>query len=173
MFCLLILNNIKNISTLPNCSCILIPKSYPSSNIHSISRIIQPGLKAKMSKLQGFQDKFVKKITTQTEATTKLGWRTLESRRFNCRVLLAHRIVKGENIQHLQDLVNRDELNSNYCFRENIFNRLPCPKTNWGKRSTTYTVFTSWRDLPKHLKKLMPINQFKKLLKKESIRNCS
>ena len=99
------------------------------------------------------------------EAIHELGWITLESRRMNYRSLLAHRIVKEENIQHLQDLVHRDKPNTNYYFREHIFNRLPCPKTNWGKRSTTYMVFT------KTFKKLMPINQIKKLLKKENTRD--
>ena len=73
------------------------------------------GLKTQMSKLQGFQDRFAKKITIQTdcgeEAINKLEWITLESRRMNYWALFAHQIVKGENIQHLQDLVHTVGMN--------------------------------------------------------------
>ena len=91
-----------------------------------------------MSKLEGFQNKFAMKILKHTdcreEAIKKLEWITLENRRIDFRVILAHRIVKEENINHSQDLLNTDDFNSNYYFREHIFNRLPCSKTDWGKR---------------------------------------
>ena len=114
-------------------------RSLHTSRICQIQRSIhawggQPGLRAQMSKLQGFQNESALKIFRKPdcgeEAIKKLGWITLENRRVNYRAILAHRIVKGENINHLQDLLITDDFKGNYYFRECIFNRLPCPKAN-------------------------------------------
>ena len=98
----------------------------------------QPGVKTEMMKLQGIQNNFTKKILVGTQSDDKalgeLGWLNLEIRRRNYRLMLAHRTVEGEHISHLDDLVVKEAQNNEYYSRDKIFNRLPSPRTNWGKR---------------------------------------
>ena len=61
--------------------------------------------KAEVTKLQGFQNRFAKKILAERlsseEAVKEPGWLDLVTRRRNYRAMLAHRVMKGEHISHL------------------------------------------------------------------------
>ena len=134
----------------------------------------QLGVKTEMMKLQGIQNNFAKKILVRTQSGDKalgeLGWLNLETCRRNYRLMLAHGTLKGELLSHLDDLVVKEAQNNEYYSRDKIFNRLPTPRNNWGKRLTTQTVFNAWRSLGRVHGQLMPLNRFKMFLRKGLIR---
>ena len=128
----------------------------------------QPGLKSEMDQLQGFQNKFAKKVlrknVSSKEALKTLKWLPLECRRRGHRCELVQNAIKGNIPEHFDNF--RSPLNSSHGYntRNGYLPRLPKVKSDWGRRVTSFQAFNNWMALPMDLRRPMPCNTFKRLL---------
>ena len=128
----------------------------------------QPGLKSEMDQLQGFQNKFAKKVlrknVSSKEALKTLKWLPLECRRRGHRCELVQNAIKGNIPEHFDNF--RSPLNSSHGYnsRNGYLPRLPKVKSDWGRRVTSFQAFNDWMALPMDLRRPMPCNTFKRLL---------
>ena len=130
----------------------------------------QPGLNSEMEQLQGFQNKFAKKVlgknVSSKEAMKTLEWLPLECRRRGHRCELVQNAIKGNIPEHFDKF--RSPLNSSHGFntRNGYLSRLPKVKTNWGRCVNSFQATYDWMTLPMELRRHMPRNCFKRHLGK-------
>ena len=127
----------------------------------------QPGLKSEMVQLQGFQNKFAKKVfrkkASSEESIKALNWLPLEYRRRGHRCLLVQNAIKGNVPEHFDSF--KSPLNSHgYNTRNGYLPRFGKFRTTWGKRNTCFQAVNEWMKLPPELRNPMPPNIFKRHL---------
>ena len=130
----------------------------------------QPGMKSEMAHLQGFQNRFAKKIVdsklSSDEAIAVLEWIPLTRRRFGHRCVDVHNAIKGNIPEHFDTFRTPLTTLHGYNTRNGNLPPLPNVRTDWGKRVTCFRALRDWTSLPDDLKRPMPISIFRRQLKK-------
>ena len=104
----------------------------------------QPGLTTEMQQLLAFQNWFAKKIAigklSSAEALASLKGFPLHVKRFGHRCLTIQNAIKGDVPEHFN--IFRSPLSQlhNYNTRNGFLPRLPKPRTEWGRRTTTIST---------------------------------
>ncbi len=130
----------------------------------------QPRMKSEMALLQGFQNRFAKKIVdsklSSEEAIAELKWIPLTRRRFGHRCVDVHNAIKGNIPEHFGTFRTPLTMLHGYNTRNGNLPPLPNVKTDWGKRVTHFRALQDWTSLPDELKRPMPIFIFRRTLQK-------
>ena len=127
-------------------------------------------LSDKRLKLQNPAARVITKLPFDTNSNhflTTLNWERLSFRRKKRKALTMYKSMNGHAPDYLQRLFT--QYYSNYNLR-NSEGKLSSrkKKTNYLKRSFSYSGATLWINLPSSLKNVGPVDQFKRNLKKVS-----
>lgn len=120
-------------------------------------------------RLQRLQNRAARAVTKSNydirskDLLTKLNWDTLNLRSKKQKVTLMYKIMNGRAPEYLQNLLCKQE--HHYQLRNNKqCLKIPKPKTEYMKRSFSYSTAKLWNKLPLDIRQSTSIAQFKKAI---------
>ncbi len=131
-----------------------------------------------LEKLQKLQNRAARVITGKSydirskDILEELSWQPLMERWGNNKAIFMHKVTNGEYLENISSLFVVKN-NENYNLRNNnIDYKLEKPKTNFLKKSISYSGVKIWNELPVELKSnCLSLNAFKTLLRDRPQRN--
>ena len=125
-----------------------------------------------VEKLQKMQNRASRVITGKSyefrsiAIIRELNWQLLVERREDNKAVFMYKIRKGEYLENISNLFKVAN-NQTYRLRNNNFDyALDKPKTNFLKKSISYSGAKTWNDLPRSFKATnIPLGHFRVLLK--------
>ena len=98
-----------------------------------------------------------------------LGWRILCHQRFNEKPIMMYKTLNGMTPEYLRSrFVVRDNLNSYHLRNTENTLTLPLPRTDYLKKSSSYSGAQLWNRLPIELRQATSMNDFKTKLRRHS-----
>ncbi len=121
-------------------------------------------LNDKLQKLQNRAARIITKSrydTSSSELFGKLGWDNLLIRRKKHKAILMLKTVNDLTPHYLRELFHSRSTGYNLRNSENTL-FVPKPRTNYGKRSFSYSGAVLWIELPQNMRAIGSLNQFKR-----------
>ena len=121
-------------------------------------------LNDKLQKLQNRAARIITKSrydTSSSELFGKLGWDNLLVRRKKHRAILMFKTVNDLTPHYLRELFQSRSTGYNLRNSENTL-FVAKPRTNYGKRSFSYSGAVLWNELPQNMRAIGSLNQFKR-----------
>ena len=98
-----------------------------------------------------------------------LGWRKLCHQRLDKKFIMMYKILNGMTPEYLRSsFVVRDSLNSYHLTNTENTLTLPQPRTDYLKKSFSYSEAQLWNSLPIELRQATSLNDFKTKLRRHS-----
>ena len=98
-----------------------------------------------------------------------LGWRKLYHQRLDKKSIMMHKTLNGMTPEYLRSsFVFRDNLNSYHLRNTENTLTLPQPRTDYLKKSSSYSGAQLWNSLPIELQQATSLNDFKTKLRRHS-----
>ena len=124
-------------------------------------------LSDKLQKLQNRAARIITKLpfyTNSDHLLSSLNWERLSIRRKKQKAVMMYKTMNGLTPEYLQRLFAQSCSNYNLRNSEGKL-ALPKPRTNYLKRSFSYSGAALWNNLPDSLKNVGSVDQFKRNLK--------
>lgn len=123
------------------------------------------------NKLQKLQNRAARIITRSgyeirsTKMLTALNWCNLETRRNQQKGTLMYKIVNGMSPRYLNEMfIPLNEAHGHNLRNSEVDVKIPLPKSEYLKRSFTYSGAVLWNGLPSMIKTANSVNIFKNLI---------
>ena len=119
------------------------------------------------NKLQKLQNRAARVITesrydaSASDLFSKLGWDNLSIRRKKHKATLMFKTINELNPPYLHDLFKSRSIGYNLRNSEHTL-YVPKPRTNYGKRSFSYSGAMLWNELPQSVRAVRSLSQFKR-----------